>query len=186
MKSTHHISFPHFTLSTRFLAALTVASLGLSSLAIAKDAPLATSGDWKLNLGMEYAGATGTVTPGSKTDPLKLAYDFSKGGQYVSADMTLDTPIAMSTLLLTAKGPGGGLTVALTDASGQSLLYRQGAVGASDQVFTINLSNPSTSWGGANDKTVHQPVKSIRIIVEKSASPTGTIEISKITAQSPD
>ena len=105
----------------------------------------------------------------------------------MSADVTLDTPIAMTTLVLTAKGPGGGLTVALTDASGQSLLYRQGAVGGSDQVFTINLSSPSTSWGGANDKTVHQPVKYIRIIVEKNpATPKGTIEISKITAQSAD
>lgn len=143
-----------------------------------------TSG-WIYTNGPEYPpGAVGNygVDPSSKT--LTLSCDFKKGGQYVAVYHELAPVNAVSGVKINVSGPGGGLTVALSDATGQTLLYRLGAVDASTHTLEVKLAHPSDSYGGANDRTLHLPVKAIRLAMEKNpGSLSGTLNFTGVTLE---
>lgn len=139
---------------------------------------------WEFIKGSEYPGANGNFDADATTKSLTLTYDFSKGGQYVAVSRDLDPVDGVSGVKINASGPGGGLTVALRDATGQTLLYRLGTIDATTRALELKLTQPSDSYGGANDKTLHLPLTAIRLTVEKNRSAlTGTLTFTGVTLE---
>src|SRR3974390_550364 len=81
---------------------------------------------WTFYNGAEFPGATGSLTagPGYSGQGAHLAYDLSKGGHYVSANLTLPTPLSLAAISFWVKSPTN-ITIALrvVDATGQNLQY---------------------------------------------------------------
>lgn len=142
-----------------------------------------TSG-WQFTNGSEYPpGANGKFDADATAKSLALTYDFSKGGQYVAVSHALDPVDSVSGVKITVSGPGGGLTVALTDATGQTLLYRLGAIDATTRTLELKLAQPSDSYGGANDRALHLPLKGIRLTMEKNHSLSGTLNFTGVVLE---
>src|SRR5262249_44870544 len=115
------------------LAIGAVAALSLtSSSAHAKETMLADFEDsgapapWAFSNGPEFPGATGSLTLGSghTGSGAHLAYDFTGGGHYVAATLTLATPIDAGAIGFWVKAPAGiHATLRVVDSTGQSLQY---------------------------------------------------------------
>jgi hypothetical protein len=163
----------------RFSAAAALFALALTLPIRADDMPLKFNDQWKFNPHAEYAGATGGVTTDSSS--LKLAFDFSKGGSCVSAGLTFtDTVNQLSGIEVKVTGPGH-FGVTISDATGQTFVYFIGVPGDSSPAFQIDLSQPRNVFGGAKDKKIHYPLKSISLMVSKSVdTPSGTEEITEV------
>jgi len=165
---------------------LTLGLCNLTSLVVAAEIPVELNVDWNFVQGAEYPGAEGSVEPGTAENTMVLSYDFSGGGQYVAAAKSVEPEGELTGLELTASGPGGNLGVALVDNTDQTFIYRLGMLEDAEKTFDPALGKPSASYGGANDKTLHFPIKAIRLIVEKSpALPEGKITVSKIILRTP-
>ncbi len=151
--------------------------------ALQSDVNIGLTNGWEFTNGGEYPGATGTceVLPADKS--LALTYNFSKGGQYVAVSRALDSIDKISRVKIDASGPGGGLTVALDDATGQTFLYRLGEIGAGASTHEIQLAQPNDSYGGAKDRILHLPLKGIRLAMEKIGSLSGTIHFTGVTLE---
>lgn len=124
------------------------------------------SSGWTGNNGREFPGAVGDVTAAADGKQVAIAYDFSNGGQYVAASRQLEKVEALATVKLKVVGPGH-MSVGLKDASGQDFLFHVGMTASDEQSYTLNLAKPSKSWGGAEDKVMHFPLRSIRILANK-------------------
>jgi len=141
---------------------------------------------WNFSKGEEYPGAVGSLEPGSAEKTMVLSYDFNGGGQYVAAAKNLDPAGELSGVEVTASGPGGNLGVALIDNTDQTFIYRLGTVDDVAKTFDLTLDKPSTSYGGPDDKTLHFPLKAIRLLVEKSpAQPEGKITVTALVFRTP-
>jgi len=136
---------------------------------------------WGFNLHTEYPGATGTmdITPDDKS--LKLNFDFTGGGSFVSAGHSVDSHLTFATIAIKAKG-FGSLGISITDNSGQTFVYQFGLPGDMERTYEAKFSDPpSTSFGGLNDKVVHFPLQNINVTVSKSPDHlSGTVEVTSI------
>ena len=143
-----------------------------------------TSG-WQFTNGPEYSpGAAGNFGVDASAKSLTLTYNFSKGGQYVAVSRALGAIDRVSGVKINVSGPGGGLTVAVNDATGQTLLYRLGAIDATARTVELKLAQPSDSYGGANDRILHLPLKGIRLLTEKTPGfLSGTLNFAGITLE---
>ena len=155
--------------------------LGLGRLCAA-DVDVSLTEGWMFTNGAEYPGAEGKLEMGDKS--LLLGSNFTNGGQYVAAYRSLNVPNEVKGVTLNASGSGGRFGVALTDATDQTFIYRIGLVGENVQTFPLSLDKPNDVYGGAKDRTLHFPLKAIRLMVEKdAANPVGKMTISKIVLQ---
>jgi len=160
-------------------AAICLFCLTVSS--IASEIPVELSDAWEFSSGEEYPGGTGSLESGPTENTLAIAYDFSAGGQYVAAGTSIDASEELVGIEVTAVGPGANLGIVMIDDTDQSFIYRLGPLVGAEKTFSLPLDTPSSSYGGADDKTLHFPIKGIRLIVEKDPSQLeGSVTISKI------
>lgn len=177
----------HYSSALYSLKFIRVIALGISLLAcsanclIAAEVKVELNDEWTFTKGEEYPGADGSLEPGAAEKTLVLSYNFTGGGQYVAAAKALEPSGDLTGVEVTAAGSGGNLGVTLIDDTDQTFIYRLGSVDTAGKTYVLPLSKPSNSYGGANDKTLHFPIKAIRLIVEKSAKlPQGKITFSQV------
>jgi MYXO-CTERM domain-containing protein len=153
----------------------------------AADSPM----PWVFSNGSEFPGATGSFTSGTGHTGKGgiLEYDLTKGGHYVSASLTLGTPITAAAIAYWAKVPAGiHATLRVTDSSGQTLQY---TVSRPLEAFDANawfrevvaLDAPSSHFGGPDDGVVHQPVKAVSLLAADPPEPSaGRIAFDDVVA----
>lgn len=128
---------------------------------------------WTFYNGEEFPGATGSLTLGTGHTAKRalLSYDFSRGGQYVSANLDLASPITAAAISLWLRTPPNiFVNLRVTDSTGQTLQYRLNRPVATmsdarawyQQIAALNA--PESWWGGANDGAVHQPISQMAIL----------------------
>lgn len=157
--------------------------LGSAFTVRADDISVSLSDGWQFTNGPEYPGADGKFTYNDTAKALELSYDFSKGGQYVAVSRTLSSTESLSGVKIVVSGPGGGLTVALIDSGGQTLLYRLGTIDTAPRTIELKLASPSDAYGGADDKVVHYPLKGMRLTVEKGSTTAGKLSFTAVTLE---
>jgi len=146
---------------------------------------------WVFSNGAEFPGATGSFTSGTghTGKGAVLAYDLTKGGHYVSATLTLTTPVTAAAIAFWAKVPAGiHAKLRITDSTGQTLQYDTSRpLEAFDAGAwfreVVALAGASSHFGGANDGVVHQPVKAVTLMAADPPEPdAGTIAFDDVVA----
>ncbi len=147
---------------------------------------------WTFSNGPEFPGATGSlaVGVGHSGQGAHLAYDLSKGGHYVSANLTLPTPLTVTDIGFWVKSPPK-ITIALrvVDATGQTLQYNlhrplENLDAGTWYQQVVALDTANGWWSGANDGQLHNPVSSLAILAADPLVPgaIGAIDFDDVTA----
>jgi hypothetical protein len=126
---------------------------------------------WVFSNGPEFPGATGSLTAGSGASGsgAALAYDFTGGGNYVAMTLTLPTPLTVTVIGYSARASGVHTVLRVVDTSGQTLQYsvnrplEAGGPSAWYQEI-VDLTAPSSFYGGANDGALHQPITALSLL----------------------
>lgn len=137
---------------------------------------------WEFNGGYEFKGGKGKLsfdaeTGKDKPGSAKLEANFSKGGAY--AAMVRKSSLNAKVLRLWVKAPGyRNLNFRLMDGSKQYFQYVVPLDGgdAWQQVSLSDFEKCKNSWGGANDKKWHPPVKEIWIMNDRGGMKEGSSE----------
>lgn len=187
-----------FTLSTRASVRCLMIMAGLLPLRAAADVVLDTFernaiAPWTFYNGAEFPGATGSLNLGTghQGKGALLSYDLSRGGQYVSANLNLASPINAAAVSLWLQSPPNiFVNLRVNDSTGQTLQYRLNRPVSTisdpkawyQQIVALNA--PESSWGGANDGTVHPPISQIAILAADppEAGPKGSIGFDDVVA----
>jgi len=141
---------------------------------------------WAFYNGAEFPGATGSLTagPGYSGRGAHLAYDLSQGGAYVSANLTLPTPLTLAAISFWLKSPTN-ITIILrvVDASGQTLQYNlcrplENLDPVAWYQQAVPLDSANLWWGGAKDGQLHSPISSLAILAGDplQSGPAGAID----------
>src|SRR5208282_1371183 len=149
---------------------------------------------WTFSNGPEFPGATGSLTAGSghSGTGAHLAYDLSKGGHYVSASLTLPSPLSPAAIGFWVKSPPN-ITIALrvSDASGQTLQYNlcrplENLDPTSWYQQTVPLDTANGWWGGTSNGLVQYPIHQLAILAADplQAGAVGAIDFDDVTAVS--
>lgn len=127
---------------------------------------------WTFTNGPEFPGATGALSsvPGHSGKGARLSYDFTAGGNYVSAEFKPASPISAAAIGLWVRSPPGiHVVVRAVDETGQTLQFRGSRpLYATDpaswyrQVVAIGTS--TEHWGGADDGTFHGKLAAVSIL----------------------
>lgn len=130
---------------------------------------------WSFSAGTEFPGANGGFAvveqEGKKSG--KLSFDFSKGGMYVSATSGVEIPGGNEELRFRVKSRDWQrIMIRLFDSTGQCHQYEMPYADEGDwQLLRIDLTSKAPlSFGGANDKKLHYPIKKMSLAVNMSAS----------------
>lgn len=143
---------------------------------------------WHFYNGSEYPGASGSMerdTTVAKvgTTSLKISADFTKGGAYVGAGLTLTPDLVHLLEAIDFKkvkklsfwlrsSETTSFTLHLGDSTGQTHLLRLPAKGNGEweqiEVTSFNTGKFYQKWGGANDGIFHWPLTGAMFCVEKS------------------
>jgi hypothetical protein len=148
---------------------------------------------WNYEPGAEYPGAQGGISSGEEKDSgkfLRLDYDFSDGGLYVTANRPVNIGRTTSEIsfLVRQQGTNEGF-LRITDATGQT---HQGTFQAPDgtwQKVVIPLSAKQfngSHWGGANDGKFYFPLSLIQIGVNHTPNKVGNLWIRNLSARTTD
>jgi hypothetical protein len=179
----------HPTLSIH-IALLTLTFLAVFSIlqsVYGDNLPIKFDSSWSFNVHTEYAGANGSLTVDPDGTSLKLSYDFTKGGSFVSADESLDNTGTFTGVEIKTRGPGSfGFSV--TDSTDQVFVYTLGSSDDGERTLTINFANdkPWLVHGGPGDKVMHFPLKGLSLLASKSPEHlSGSIEVSEFVLQAP-
>lgn len=136
-------------------------------------------GGWQFYEGREFPGAKGAfgrTETGHTGHGGSLDFDFTGGGNYVSALLPLENIPQLAAVRFWLKKPRGNqLKFRYTDQSGQTL---QRSFWAPDDTWAdvqVNLTGWSGHWGGANDGTLHGPPRMIHILVENTGNVRGRL-----------
>lgn len=152
---------------------------------------LSTSGSvpWIFSNGPEFPGATGSLSYSSGA--VKLAFDITNGGNYVSATHWIKTPVAADALELRVKSPGGvHLQFRVFDSSGQTLQYSPNRPFEASNAhgwyqMALNFGPTTAHWGGKyNDGVLHGSVIGISVMAQPSLDKTGAIEFERVSVGS--
>lgn len=136
-----------------------------------------TNHPWNFSSGSEFPGASGSfkvVEEEGKKAGL-LSFDFTKGGLYVSATSSIEIPSGQEELRFRVKSRDWQrIMIRLIDSTGQCHQYEVPYADEGDwQLLRINLqSQAGLSFGGANDKKIHYPVKRLTLAVNHSGPST--------------
>jgi hypothetical protein len=152
----------------------------------------ASPAPWVFSKGPEYPGAAGSLSsgPGHSGKGAHLAYDFSGGGLYVGATLSLVTPLTATAIDVWVRSdPGIHPAMRVIDATGQTLQYEHNRpLSAFDPAAwyrqVIDLDESTSHSGGANDGAVHQPISSISILAADPIEPgaSGSIDFDDLGA----
>ncbi len=169
--------------------------------------PVAPTAGWEFAKGAEFPGATGGLSadaaaPRDGRPSLKIAGDFSKGGNYVQAGRKIDK-VEVDDLSLWVRNPDSDrFTLRINDASGQThqidLKTDPGAEwqqiifplkkffahrGEADAVTNVARYE---AWGGAKDSAWHGPATAIYILAGRlPGKNTRTLWLSDIVIHPP-
>ncbi len=140
-------------------------------------------------MGLEYPGAKADfswVEQGYKSKgAVKIAYDFSEGGQYCQLVINRRWFAGNERgISFYAKGQAGEqINVRITDSTHQTHQYMR--VLESWEWVKVEIPfEPTLHWGGANDGVVHGPVSQILIGPNKSNESKGSLIIDDLAVQS--
>lgn len=147
---------------------------------------------WQFGNGAEFPGATGSLSIGAghSGQGAHLAYNFSQGGAYVKASLTLPTPLTTPAISFWVKSPPN-ITVSLrvVDASGQTLQYTlfrplENLDPNAWYQQVVALNTPNMWWSGLNDGVVHFPISSLSILAGDPPLPgaVGAIDFDDVIA----
>jgi len=130
-------------------------------------------GGWTFSNGAEFPGARGSLERSERAAfsgryGARLSFDFTGGGAYVAMYYTFSRPIRLAGFeFRVRKPPAARVTVRVTDSTGQTVqktcFFRHGAW----QGVSVRWGDWSGHWGGADDGVVHQPVRTVGILVER-------------------
>lgn len=130
---------------------------------------------WVFSNGPEFPGATGSLAsgPGFMGKGAALSYDFSGGGNYVAMTRTLTTPLTVTAIGYAALVANVRTTLRVVDMTGQTLQYNvnrplQAGVPTAWYQEVVDLTSPSSFFGGSNDGTLHQPIKAVTLLADDS------------------
>jgi MYXO-CTERM domain-containing protein len=135
---------------------------------------------WVFSNGPEFPGATGSLTSGTghTGKGAHLAFDFSGGGHYVAATLSLTTPLTAAAVGYWVRAPAViNAKLRVVDSGGQTLQYDvtrplEAATDASAWYHeVVELDAPSSHYGGANDGVVHEPIAAISILAADPLEP---------------
>ncbi|MGD0094111.1 MAG: hypothetical protein ABSE73_29735, partial [Planctomycetota bacterium] len=138
--------------------------------------------DWTLFLGNEFPGAQGTLTlekdqPAPGQTALKLAGDFTKGGNYIDAgkELPLDVQETKAIRLKVLGQNATAFSIRLIDATGQCHQKKGYRLPADNEWHDFEILPGSVAggehWGGANDGKWHGPAASIHFMVNPGKEP---------------
>jgi MYXO-CTERM domain-containing protein len=155
------------------------------------DAPGAL-GSWTFSNGAEFPGATGSLTLGTgyMGKGAVLAYDFTGGGSYVAMTRQLSPPLMATAIGYSVKAPAGiHAILRVTDSTNQVFQY---AVTRPLQAFDasawfdqlVDLTAPSSFFGGMNDGTLHQPIGAVSLLAANPMQPgeIGAVDFDDVVA----
>jgi uncharacterized protein (TIGR03382 family) len=139
------------------------------------------SGTWRFSNGGEFPGATGSIGYGAGRTGrgLVLGYDFTGGGAYVAADLSLTTPLVASGIGFWVRSPAGAqVRLRVTDDTGQTFQYELARpLQASDPAqwyrLGADLSSAQGHWSGANDGVLHLPIHAVALLANRVKDPLG-------------
>jgi len=145
---------------------------------------------WTFANGPEFPGATGslTLTTGYTGHGMRLAYDFSAGGAYVSAGLTLPQPLSAAAIAFRVRSPAGiHVTLRVVDESGQTLQYRALRPFETPDPpawcrDVVDLATPDLHWSGMNDGIVHGRISQIYLLAADplEAGAVGTMDFDDV------
>lgn len=129
------------------------------------------SGIWRFCNGPEFPGAAGSIDIIEGTSDgtgITLNYDFTGGGSYVAAYCDLAVPEALGQVRFRLnKPPDATITVRVADATGQTFQKSVYYDYAGHRDLEFDMQGWTASWGGAADGVLHQPIRTIGILIEK-------------------
>lgn len=134
---------------------------------------------WTFFNGQEFPGATGSFVLASEGAKKlgTLDYDFTKGGNYVSAETSIAVSDRAGELRIGAQADRTlGVSIRLIDSSGQCHQFAKAYSGTGNwETIRVALDRPASEhWGGANDGKIHFPLRTICLCVNKpSGKPLG-------------
>ncbi|WP_309384418.1 hypothetical protein [Cerasicoccus frondis] len=151
-----------------------------------KDLGLFTSGnEWKL----KQNNGDGSFALGKDgNNPIGIVtYDFTNSTPnkpaYLMAQVDTNISAEAGALHLNARTPiRQPITFRFIDSTGQNLQHKTKTKGTGDwEPIIVPLDKQFESWGGANDRTIHFPIKQIKIgIVRTDQSATGKVELADL------
>lgn len=148
---------------------------------------------WTFSNGAEFPGATGSLSAGTgySGQGAHLAYDLTRGGRYVSANLNLPSPLSAAAIGFWVKSPPN-ITIGLrvVDSTGQTLQYNlrrplDSLVSNAWYQHVVSLDSANGWWGGTNDGQMHLPFKAISILAAdplQSSTAAGAIDFDEVTA----
>jgi hypothetical protein len=158
---------------------------------------------WGLNLGAEFPGADGQVAGGSgrpvsadsqRGQCLRLSYDFTGGGNYVTASRGIDIPAPAAKPAASAvsfwvrqEGANWGF-VRICDATEQEHAGGFKIEGAGWQKISLPFDEKTFAghWHGRNDGKFYFPLQTIIIGVSHGATARGTLALADLAFSSSD
>lgn len=167
-----------------FLLAAAVPFAGVKALDLLDDCQ-APSGKWSFSVGGEFPGATGSLTAGM--GGLVMAYDFTKGGNYVAAIRALPASTGPLELGVTLQAPSAcGYHLRVVDATGRT--FQSVGMMLQGGVETVATITPGMKWAGSwnakEAKTPQLPWQNFSIGIEHQVGTltfdTGQLIIKKV------
>jgi hypothetical protein len=126
---------------------------------------------WVFSNGPEFPGAKGSLSagPGASGSGAALAYDFTGGGNYVAMTLTLPTPLNVTALGYSARASGVHTVLRVVDSKGQTFQYDvnrplEAAGPAAWYAEIVDLTAPTSFYGGPDDGVLHQPVTTVSLL----------------------
>ena len=127
---------------------------------------------WSFSNGPEFPGATGSLSLGTGHHGrgAHLAYNFTGGGAYVSANLDLASLVNGEAVGFWAKASGGcWISLRVRDSTGQILQYSlsrplEAMNSNAWYQHVVELDAPTLHFGGANDGILHNPIAGISVL----------------------
>lgn len=168
------------------LGAMLAACAALPAADVLLDAAWQTS-DWAFHPGSEFPGAKGSfaAAPGAQSG-LVLAWDFTAGGSYVSAEYRGPVPPATGAFAIELRAAQDAtVAVRVRDASGRVFQGARTAVKAGDNRLVVAVAGPwESAWGGTDGAAPGAPA-GVAVIATRDGNPaSGAITIVSVSADS--
>ncbi|MBN2328004.1 MAG: beta-galactosidase [Candidatus Omnitrophica bacterium] len=159
---------------------------------------------WSFSNGPEFPGASGSFKRTEKNSARgksgELLFDFSQGGNYVSAILSIPSHLIDESASAKSQSQFGALQLDVKRPQGHSISIRY--TDQTGQVFQKSVDCPAdkwaavivpfqdwqTSWGGENDGKVHGDPQKIAVLIDNGDKQQGSLYIDNLTllAGSPD
>ncbi len=153
---------------------------------------------WTFNNGKEFPGAKGafqrSVDTSNQTAYGELRFDFSEGGNYVSASWAIPSPSNESSqtvsrfggLQVDIKRPAGNtVSIRYTDQTGQVFQKTMDCVEDRWTTVIVPFRDWDSSWGGKNDGILQGNPREIAILINHGEQTQGSLLFDNVTLLPP-